>query len=63
MYQFALTYIIENMIASTFTKKWSSFVSSYKDSKYGGDRFMSDYNEYINSGKAKKVTMSDYIFR
>ena len=47
----------------SFTKKWSSFVSNYKDSKYGGDRFMNDYNEYINSGKAKKVTISDYIFK
>lgn len=49
-------------VSRTFQNKWKSFVSSYKGS-YCGDEFISDYNNYITSGKAKAVTLSDYIFR
>lgn len=47
----------------SFTNKWNSFVNSYKSDAYGGQIMFDEYNERISSGNAKKVTVTDYIFK
>lgn len=46
-----------------FRNVWRGFVEKYKSASYGGQEIIDEYNSYITSGKAKKVTISDYIFK
>ncbi len=59
-----LTFSWEDLytVDNTFKSKWKSFVKSYTSESYGGNLIVSEFNEYINSGKAMKVGKDDYIF-
>lgn len=48
-------------VSRTFKGRWNTYVDNYLKNYYG-QQVIDEYNAFIDSGKAKKVSADDYIF-